>query len=194
MTEGSRRPLPLIAGRLRWIAAGVFLLLVLPAIGVLTVGTAEAAPLPQGAKGLAHLAAAARNLVPVADFQVTLPPAKTHTRGAARKAQILASSASPSTVAVLPLPAPPAGSIRAIIFAAAKRYGVAYSWLLSTAECESGLNPNAVNTSSGATGLFQFMPATFYGHGGTDIWSAYQQANIAAQMFAAGESNQWVCA
>ncbi|HUY61461.1 MAG TPA: transglycosylase SLT domain-containing protein [Candidatus Dormibacteraeota bacterium] len=193
MTEGQRRPLPLIAGRLRWIAAGAFLLLVLPAIGVLTVGTAEAAPLPQGAKGLAHLAAAARNLVPVADFQVTLPPATSHARRtASHTVQILASS--PATVAVLPLPAPPAGTIRPIIYAAAKRYGVSYSWLLSTAECESGLNPNAVNTSSGATGLFQFMPTTFYGHGGTDIWSPYQQANIAAQMFAAGESNQWTCA
>ncbi|HVA21623.1 MAG TPA: transglycosylase SLT domain-containing protein [Candidatus Micrarchaeia archaeon] len=89
---------------------------------------------------------------------------------------------------------PTAGTIASIILAAAERHGVSYSWLLGVATCESGLNPDAVNGSSGATGLFQFMPGTFYGHGGTDIWSAAQQADIAAAMFAGGESGQWACA
>jgi len=89
---------------------------------------------------------------------------------------------------------PPSGSIAGDILAAAQRFGVSYTWLLGVATCESGLDPLAVNGSSGATGLFQFMPSTFYGHGGTDIWSPVQQANVAASMFAAGESNQWACA
>ena len=51
----------------------------------------------------------------------------------------------------------------------------------------------AVNRSSGASGLFQFMPATFHGHGGTDIWDPVQQSDIAAKMFSIGESGEWVC-
>ncbi len=89
---------------------------------------------------------------------------------------------------------PQTGTVTADIYAAAARYRVSYSWLVGVAACESGLNPNAYNGSSGATGLFQFMPSTFYSHGGTDIWSPIQQANIAAAMFAAGESGQWACA
>ncbi len=89
---------------------------------------------------------------------------------------------------------PPPGTVAADIFAAARRYGVSYSWLLGVATCESGLNPLAVNGSSGASGVFQFLPSTFYSHGGTDIWSAVQQADVAAAMFAAGESGQWACA
>jgi hypothetical protein len=37
-------------------------------------------------------------------------------------------------------------------------FGSTCSAAVSTASCESGLDPNAVNTSSGAAGLFQFMP------------------------------------
>ena len=42
---------------------------------------------------------------------------------------------------------------------AASRYGIDPSYLVRTAQIESGGNPNARNRS-GATGLFQFMPAT----------------------------------
>lgn len=88
---------------------------------------------------------------------------------------------------------PTVAAIKQIILSASQRYGVPYGRLLSVAECESSLNPLAVNRSSGATGLFQFMPATFYGHGGTDLWSPTQQADIAAKMFSIGESSEWVC-
>ncbi len=99
--------------------------------------------------------------------------------------------------AATPAPsAPPLGlaAVRSIVVAAAARHGVASSWLLRVAMCESGLNPSAYNASSGASGLFQFMPSTFYGNGGHDLWSAYQQADVAAAMFAAGESSAWACA
>ncbi|MHB1524981.1 MAG: transglycosylase SLT domain-containing protein [Candidatus Dormibacteria bacterium] len=89
--------------------------------------------------------------------------------------------------------APSVAAIEQIILSASKRYGVPYGRLLSVAKCESSLNPLAVNRSSGASGLFQFMPATFYGHGGTDIWNPTQQANTAAKMFSIGESSEWVC-
>jgi len=80
------------------------------------------------------------------------------------------------------------GDVEAIITAAAQAQGVDPSWLISTAECESGLNPNAYNGAGPYDGLFQFLPSTFAAHGGGDIWDPTQQAQIAATMFANGES------
>lgn len=42
----------------------------------------------------------------------------------------------------------------------AGRLGINPDWLMGVMEKESGLDPAAVNRSSGATGLIQFMPAT----------------------------------
>jgi soluble lytic murein transglycosylase-like protein len=109
----------------------------------------------------------------------------------------------PTPAPAVRAPAPPpastgtsssGGDIEAIITAAAQAEGVDPSWLISTAECESGLNPNAHNGSGPYEGLFQFLPSTFRAHGGTDIWDPSQQAQIAATMFANGESGEWsVC-
>lgn len=85
-----------------------------------------------------------------------------------------------------------AGSVQQIIIDAANRYGVSPDLLLRIAKCESGFSTTAYNPS-GATGLFQFMPATFYGNGGTNLYDAYDQANIAAKMFSQGQANQWSC-
>lgn len=82
--------------------------------------------------------------------------------------------------------------IAAIIRAAAARYGVNGDQLLRVAMCESGLNPNAQNRS-GASGLFQFKPPTFYGHGGHNIWDPADQADVAARMFSQGLASQWTC-
>jgi len=90
------------------------------------------------------------------------------------------------------------GDIQSIIIAAANRYGVDPNWLLRIAKCESGFNPNAYNPS-GASGLFQFMPATFAanapraGFAGASIWDPVASANTAAFMFSIGQSGQWSC-
>ena len=109
----------------------------------------------------------------------------------------------PTPAPAIRAPAPPpastgtsssGGDVEAIITAAAQAQGVDPSWLISTAECESGLNPNAYNGSGPYDGLFQFLPSTFRAHGGTNIWDPSQQAQIAATMFANGESGEWpVC-
>lgn len=53
--------------------------------------------------------------------------------------------------------------------------------MLATAYAESGLRPGAVNPSSGASGLFQFLPSTFRGLGGTgSMTDPTQNANLAA--------------
>ncbi len=44
----------------------------------------------------------------------------------------------------------------------ATAYGLNPDWFWSVAQCESGGSPWAYNASSGAYGLYQFMPATYY--------------------------------
>ncbi|GAC1334929.1 MAG: hypothetical protein NVSMB17_17220 [Candidatus Dormibacteria bacterium] len=94
---------------------------------------------------------------------------------------------------------PPAGvtpgqkDVVAIIRAAAARHGASADQMVSVARCESSLNPRAYDPGSGASGLFQFMPGTFYGRGGHDIWDAADQSEVAARMFAAGQAGQWSC-
>jgi hypothetical protein len=79
------------------------------------------------------------------------------------------------------------------IYAAAARYGVDGDYLVNVAMCESNLDPGAVGIH-GEIGIFQFMDYTFFAHGGTDIWSVADQADVAARMFANGEGYNWVCA
>jgi len=108
----------------------------------------------------------------------------------------------PAAAAPNPGSAPPGGSrpaysqqqVESILTAAADAAGVDPAWLISTAECESDLNPYAYNASGPYDGVLQFLPSTFAAHGGTDIWDPTQQAQIAATMFASGESGEWpVC-
>ena len=91
-------------------------------------------------------------------------------------------------------PPPSAGTIQAIIYAAATKYGVSYPWMLKIARCESGLNPRAYNPAGPYIGLFQFLPSTFRAHGGTNIYDPVQQSNIAANMLAHGGAGSWGCA
>jgi soluble lytic murein transglycosylase-like protein len=93
-----------------------------------------------------------------------------------------------------PVPPAPPGSVIAIIEAAAARWGVSGSWMIAIARCESGLRPTAYNPSGPYIGLFQFLQSTFTHNGGTNIYSATDQANIAAKMLAHGQAYQWSCA
>ena len=97
-----------------------------------------------------------------------------------------------------PAPVPPrivyaTGPVADIIRAAAARHGVDPNTLLRVAMCESGLNPNSYNARSGASGLFQFKPATYAAHGGHNIWDPVEQADIAAKMFSQGLASAWTC-
>jgi soluble lytic murein transglycosylase-like protein len=95
-----------------------------------------------------------------------------------------------------PSPGGPAseGSIVEIIEAAAARHGVDGAYLVSVAECESGLDPQAYN-SAGYHGLFQFDESTWSSYGDGSIWDPAAQADAAAELFADGQSSRWpVCA
>jgi uncharacterized protein YabE (DUF348 family) len=88
--------------------------------------------------------------------------------------------------------------IEAIIRDAAAAQGADAEQLLRVAYCESRFNPGAYN-ASGASGLFQFMPATWAansvraGFSGASVWDPVASANVAAYMFRMGQSGQWVC-
>jgi len=82
------------------------------------------------------------------------------------------------------------------ITAAAQHWGVNVAWMLRTANCESHFHWNSVNPSGPYIGVFQFLMSTFIGNGGTaaSIWDPVAQANVAAKMFAQGQSGEWSCA
>jgi soluble lytic murein transglycosylase-like protein len=92
-----------------------------------------------------------------------------------------------------------AAEIEAIIRDAAAAQGADADQLLRVAYCESRYNPGAYNASSGASGLFQFLPSTWAansvraGFGGASVWDPVASANVAAYMFRSGQSGQWVC-
>jgi soluble lytic murein transglycosylase-like protein len=95
-----------------------------------------------------------------------------------------------------PFNAPPPGSggegVAAIYAVFGDSPGL--QWALRVAYCESRYNPLAINKSSGASGLFQFMPATWNAHfAGWNIWDPYAQARAALQFYNAGATNAWVC-
>jgi hypothetical protein len=82
---------------------------------------------------------------------------------------------------------------------AAARWGASDPALVRVAQCESGLNPQAYNAGGGFSGLFQFLPATYWAYarlaGETrSYWSASGSADVAAWMFAHGLAHQWGCA
>jgi uncharacterized protein YraI len=82
-----------------------------------------------------------------------------------------------------------------IIYDAADRYGQPREDMLRVAMCESNLDPGAVNGSSGASGLFQFMPSTFAStpYADQDIFDAWASANAAGWMWSVGRRNEWEC-
>ncbi len=86
------------------------------------------------------------------------------------------------------------GSIEEIIYAAAERHGLDGAYLVSIAECESGLDPNAYN-AAGYHGLFQFDQTTWAEFGSGSITDPVAQAEAAASLIAAGQASRWpVCA
>ena len=93
----------------------------------------------------------------------------------------------------VPLPPPGAGSgLRAIYAVFGNSSGL--TWALRVAKCESGYNPLAVNRSSGASGLFQFMPSTWNANfPGWNIWDPVAQSKAALRFYNQGRTNAWTC-
>ena len=81
-----------------------------------------------------------------------------------------------------------------IIYDAADRYGQSRTDMLRVAECESNLDPYAVNPS-GSYGLFQFIRSTWEStpYGDRDIFDPRANANAAGWMWSVGRRSEWVC-
>ena len=90
----------------------------------------------------------------------------------------------------------PPQTYTAIINAASSKYGVSSALLTSIISCESGFNKNAYNPS-GASGIAQFMPGTFYGswniYRNQGLWSASAQIYALALKISEGGITDWVC-
>jgi uncharacterized protein YraI len=82
-----------------------------------------------------------------------------------------------------------------VIYAAADRYGQPREDMLRVARCESVLDPSAVNASSGASGLFQFLPSTWATtpYADQDVFDPVANANAAAWMWSEGRRGEWTC-
>ena len=82
----------------------------------------------------------------------------------AQQDALAAAQAQAAAIAARSNHAPPPPNIAKIISDAFSPLGHdAVVWAMRIAYCESRYHPNSVNTSSGATGLFQFMAGTWSG-------------------------------
>ena len=109
----------------------------------------------------------------------------------------------PLTVdAVEPVVVVSAPSVTEIVRAAALRRGADAAFLLRVAFCESRLDPNAVGDHGDSLGLFQFhVPSgtwaansARYGWAGASAFDPVAASDVAAAMFARGQSHLWTCA
>lgn len=87
------------------------------------------------------------------------------------------------------------GYVKGCVRRGALKYRQSFGAMLAVARCESNLNPRAYNRSSGASGLFQFLPSTYRStpYGGHSIFSAKYSALAAGWMWAHGRRGEWVC-
>jgi soluble lytic murein transglycosylase-like protein len=88
------------------------------------------------------------------------------------------------------VPAASGGSITDIIYTAAAEFGVSGDWMVSIAECESGLNPGAYNPA-GYYGLFQYEQGLWAGSGYGSIYDPVAQARTTARLLSLGQSSRW---
>lgn len=80
---------------------------------------------------------------------------------------------------------------------ASSTFGVPASEMWAVARCETGgtFNPYAKNSSSSASGLFQFLTSTWASQGirGHSVWDPVANALGAARIVARQGWRQWVC-
>lgn len=123
----------------------------------------------------------------------------------AQFARLVAQAAAAVRTSPPPAPAPPpapsivagtASAIQQIILDAFASLGsAAQQWALRVAKCESNYNPYAVNRSSGASGLFQFLPSTWAAtpQRAQSVFDPVANAQAAAWLYQRYGPSQWSC-
>jgi hypothetical protein len=92
-------------------------------------------------------------------------------------------------------PAPPADIAKDITDAFSPLGPAALQWAMNVAWCESRYHPNSVNTDSGASGLFQFLPSTWSGtpYANQSPFDPRANAFAAAWLYSHYGPGRWVC-
>jgi regulator of protease activity HflC (stomatin/prohibitin superfamily) len=114
----------------------------------------------------------------------------------AQQDALAAAQAQAARIAALNNHPPPPANIAKIITDAFSTLGQdAVVWALRIAYCESRYHPNSVNTSSGASGLFQFLPSTWGGTpwAGQSPFDPVANAQAAAWLYSHYGPGRWSC-
>jgi Transglycosylase SLT domain len=92
-------------------------------------------------------------------------------------------------------PPPPAEIARDINDAFSPLGSRAVQWAFNVAWCESRYHPNSVNSDSGASGLFQFLPSTWSGtpYASQSPFDPRANAFAAAWLYSHYGPQRWVC-
>lgn len=92
-------------------------------------------------------------------------------------------------------PPPPPDIAKDITDAFSPLGPAAVQWAMNVAWCESRYHPNSVNSSSGASGLFQFLPSTwaFTPYASYSPFDPKYNALAAAWLYKRDGPSQWVC-
>ena len=92
-------------------------------------------------------------------------------------------------------PAPPDSITQDIINAFTPLGAAAVQWALNVAWCESRYHPNSVNSTSGAEGLFQFLPSTwaFTPYASYSPFDPKYNSLAAAWLYHRDGPSQWQC-
>ncbi len=111
------------------------------------------------------------------------------------QAEALASAEATRIAALSNHPTPPAYIAKIINDAFSPLGAAAVQWAVNVAYCESRYHPNSVNSSSGAAGLFQFLPSTwaFTPWHAQSPFDPVANALAAAWLYKRDGPNQWVC-
>lgn len=114
---------------------------------------------------------------------------------AQQQAQAAAQAEADQIAALSNHPAPPPAIAKDITDAFSPLGARAVQWAVNVAYCESRYHPNSVNSSSGASGLFQFLPSTwaFSPYAAQSPFDPKYNALAAAWLYGRDGPSQWVC-
>ena len=92
-------------------------------------------------------------------------------------------------------PAPPPDIAKDITDAFSPLGPAAVQWAMNVAWCESRYHPNSVNSDSGASGLFQFLPSTWSGtpYASQSPFDPRANSFAAAWLYSHYGAGRWVC-